>query len=201
MKLPVIKQIQRSCSVAQIETAITVLENTSEALSLKEEELNVIGELISNMCGALEVHELIASGMSEKDAGNAFMKKYWDRLISNPKTNSKRLAVGRPFFARNKKKAPRNFEALHIGYYNTMTLLLLPKTLVLTLSASGSFNHSEAFTRYLNSCCEFLGKATSALKLPSFFLLITIEFSQSLFKPKISIVSAFSTLKLNFTLQ
>jgi hypothetical protein len=75
MKLPVIKQIQRSCSVAQIETAITVLENTSEALSLKEEELNVIGELISNMCGALEVHELIASGMSEKDAGNAFMKK------------------------------------------------------------------------------------------------------------------------------
>lgn len=75
MKLPVIKQIQRSCSVAQIETAITVLENTSEALSLKEEELNVIGELISNMCGALEVHELVASGMSEKDAGNAFMKK------------------------------------------------------------------------------------------------------------------------------
>jgi hypothetical protein len=75
MKLPVIKQIQRSCSVAQIETAITVLENTSEALSLKEEELNAIGELISNMCGALEVHELISSGMSEKDAGNAFMKK------------------------------------------------------------------------------------------------------------------------------
>lgn len=75
MKLPVIKQIQRSCSVAQIETAITVLENTSEALSLKEEELNVIGELISNMCGALEVHALVASGMSEKDAGNAFMKK------------------------------------------------------------------------------------------------------------------------------
>jgi hypothetical protein len=75
MKLPVIKQIQRTCSVAQIETAITVLENTSEALSLKEEELNAIGELISNMCGALEVHELIASGMSEKDAGNTFMKK------------------------------------------------------------------------------------------------------------------------------
>jgi hypothetical protein len=75
MKLPVIKQIQRSCSVTQIETAITVLENTSEALSLKEEELNAIGELISNMCGALEVHELIAGGMSEKDAGNAFMKK------------------------------------------------------------------------------------------------------------------------------
>ena len=75
MKLPVIKQIQRTCSVAQIETAIQVLEITSEAASLKEEELNVIGELISNMCGALEVHQLIAEGIPEKEAGNAFMKK------------------------------------------------------------------------------------------------------------------------------
>lgn len=75
MKLPVIKQIQRTSTVEEIETAIKVLESTSEALGLKEEELNVIGELISNMCGALEVHEMIASGMSEKDAGNAFMKK------------------------------------------------------------------------------------------------------------------------------
>ena len=75
MKLPVIKQIQRSCSPKQIETAIAVLEATSEASSLKEEELDVIGELISNMCGALEVHEMIAEGMSEKDAGNLFMKK------------------------------------------------------------------------------------------------------------------------------
>lgn len=75
MKLPVIKQIQRSCTAEQIETAIAVLEATSEAASLKEEELNVIGELISNMCGALEVHQLIADGMNEKDAGNAFMKK------------------------------------------------------------------------------------------------------------------------------
>ncbi len=75
MKLPVIKQIQRSSSPEQIETAIGVLEAVSEAASLKEEELNVIGELISNMCGALEVHQLIAEGMSEKDAGNTFMKK------------------------------------------------------------------------------------------------------------------------------
>ena len=75
MKLPVIKQIQRTCMPEQIESAIAVLEATSEASSLKEEELNVIGELISNMCGALEVHEMIAEGMSEKDAGNLFMKK------------------------------------------------------------------------------------------------------------------------------
>lgn len=75
MKLPVIRQIQRTCTTAQIETAIAVLENTSEAASLKPEEVDVIGELISNMCGALEVHQLIADGMPEKDAANTFMKK------------------------------------------------------------------------------------------------------------------------------
>jgi hypothetical protein len=75
MKLPVIRQIQRTCTAAEIETAIAVLENTSEAASLKPEEVDVIGELISNMCGALEVHQMIADGMPEKDAANAFMKK------------------------------------------------------------------------------------------------------------------------------
>jgi hypothetical protein len=75
MKLPVIKQIQRSCSAEEIETAIKVLENTSEAATLKDEELNMIGELISNMCGAVEVHQLISEGLSEKDALNSFMKK------------------------------------------------------------------------------------------------------------------------------
>lgn len=75
MKLPVIKTIQKSCTPEQIETALTVLENLSEAPSLKDPELDVIGELISNLCGALEVHGMIAGGMSEKDAGNAFMKK------------------------------------------------------------------------------------------------------------------------------
>ena len=75
MKLPVIKTIQRTSTPEQIETALAVLENISEAPSLKEHELDVIGELISNLCGALEVHEMIAEGMNEKDAGNAFMKK------------------------------------------------------------------------------------------------------------------------------
>lgn len=75
MKLPVIKQIQRTSSVEEIESAIKVLENTSEAAILKEEDRDVIGELISNMCGALEVHQLIADGFSEKDALNSFMKK------------------------------------------------------------------------------------------------------------------------------
>ncbi len=75
MKLPVIRQIQRNCSATQIENAIAVLESISEASSIKEEELDVIGELISNCCGALEVHEMVAAGETEKDALNGFMKK------------------------------------------------------------------------------------------------------------------------------
>ena len=75
MKLPVIKQIQRTSSVEEIETTIKVLEAASEAASLREEDLEVIGELISNMCGALEVHKLINEGVAEKDALNSFMKK------------------------------------------------------------------------------------------------------------------------------
>ena len=75
MKLPVIRQIQRTSSVAEIESAIQVLENASEAATWKDEELEVIGELISNMCGAVEVHQLIDEGLSERDALNSFMKK------------------------------------------------------------------------------------------------------------------------------
>ena len=75
MKLPVIRHIRRTNTVAQINDAIMVLENISEAPSLKDPELDVIGELISNLCGALEVHQLIGDGMPEKDACNSFMKK------------------------------------------------------------------------------------------------------------------------------
>jgi hypothetical protein len=75
MKLPVIKQIQRTSSIEEIETTIKVLESTSEAASLKDHELDIIGELISNLCGAVEVKQLINNGFSEKDALNSFMKK------------------------------------------------------------------------------------------------------------------------------
>jgi hypothetical protein len=75
MKLPVIRQIQRTSTPAEIETTIKVLEFISEAPSLKIEETDVIGELISNLCGALEVHQMIADGIPEKDAANTFMKR------------------------------------------------------------------------------------------------------------------------------
>jgi hypothetical protein len=75
MKLPVIRQIYSTSTVAEINHTITVLENISEVSSIKEAELDVIGELISNLCGALEVHQLVGEGITEKDALNAFMKK------------------------------------------------------------------------------------------------------------------------------
>lgn len=75
MKLPVIKQVVKSSSPAQIEAAIEVLENTAEASSLKEPELEVIGELLSNFCGALEVHQLLNDGLTEREALNTFMQR------------------------------------------------------------------------------------------------------------------------------
>jgi hypothetical protein len=47
----------------------------TEIPSLKDEELDVIGELISNMYGALEVHKMVVQGTDKKEALNAFMKR------------------------------------------------------------------------------------------------------------------------------
>ena len=38
-------------------------------------ELDVIGELLSNMYGALEVHKEVKNGTPQKDALNGFMKR------------------------------------------------------------------------------------------------------------------------------
>jgi hypothetical protein len=78
MKLPVIKHLSQFIDDNDqdylIET-IEVLEALTEVQSLKDEELDVIGELISNMYGALEVHKMIKDGMDKKEALNAFMKR------------------------------------------------------------------------------------------------------------------------------
>lgn len=75
MKLPIIRQIHQNHTPEQIENTIAVLESLSEVSSIKDEELNVIGEIISNCCGAIEVHQMVASGQSERDALNGFMQK------------------------------------------------------------------------------------------------------------------------------
>ena len=78
MKLPVIKHltqfIEDNDQDYLIET-IEVLEALTEIPSLKDEELDVIGELISNMYGALEVHKMVNGGMDKKEAFNGFMKR------------------------------------------------------------------------------------------------------------------------------
>ena len=78
MKLPVIKHltnfIEKNDEDYIVET-IETLEDLTEVTALKDEELDVIGELISNMYGALEVHKSIKEGTPKRDALNQFMKR------------------------------------------------------------------------------------------------------------------------------
>ena len=78
MKLPIIKHltnfIEENDQDYLVET-IEVLEALTEISTLKDEELDVIGELISNMYGALEVHKMIKEGKDKKEALNVFMKR------------------------------------------------------------------------------------------------------------------------------
>jgi hypothetical protein len=78
MKLPVIKHltnfIEENDQDYVLET-IETLEALTEVPSLKDEELDVIGELISNMYGALEVDKMVKEGTSKKEALNTFMKR------------------------------------------------------------------------------------------------------------------------------
>lgn len=78
MKLPIIKHltnfIEENDQDYVLET-IETLEALTEVPSLKDEELDVIGELISNLYGAVEVDKMIKEGIPKKEALNAFMKR------------------------------------------------------------------------------------------------------------------------------
>ncbi len=78
MKLPIIKHltgfIEENDEDFVLET-IETLEALTEVSSLKDEELDVIGELISNMYGAIEVQKLIKEGKPQKEALNTFMQR------------------------------------------------------------------------------------------------------------------------------
>jgi hypothetical protein len=88
MKLPIIKSlvnfIEENDQDYLIET-IETLEALSEVPSLKDEELDVIGELISNMYGALEVDKMLKEGISKKEALNAFMQRVMQSIDSSAK--------------------------------------------------------------------------------------------------------------------
>lgn len=78
MKLPVIKHltsfIEENDQDYLIET-IETLESITEIPSLKDEELDVIGELLSNLYGAIEVDKMVKEGTPKKEALNSFMQR------------------------------------------------------------------------------------------------------------------------------
>jgi hypothetical protein len=78
MKIPVIKHLVNFVEANDedyIHETLEVLESLADVPTLKDEELEVIGELISNLYGALEVNKEITNGTSKKDALNGFMKR------------------------------------------------------------------------------------------------------------------------------
>lgn len=78
MRLPLIKHItdfiEKNDQDFVLE-AIETLEDLTECENLKDEELDVMGELISNLYGAIEVQNLIKEGKPKKEALNEFMKR------------------------------------------------------------------------------------------------------------------------------
>jgi hypothetical protein len=79
MKLPLIKHIGKFIADNDedyILETIEVLEHISEFDGLKDDELDVIGECLSNLYGAIEVQKsIMKEGISQKDALNGFMKR------------------------------------------------------------------------------------------------------------------------------
>ncbi len=76
MKLPIIKHFQKNNESQKLEHTIEVLESFCEHRSVKEHEMDVVGEIITNIAGAIEMDKLIKEdGMSEKDAANTFAKR------------------------------------------------------------------------------------------------------------------------------
>lgn len=78
MRLPIIKHvlqfIEENDEDWVVET-IELLESMTEISSLKDEELDVMGELLSNLYGTLEVNQMNKDGTDKKEAMNAFMKR------------------------------------------------------------------------------------------------------------------------------
>lgn len=78
MKIPIIKHLVNFVEANDedyIHETIEVLESLADVPTIKDEELEVIGELISNLYGALEVDKEITNGTPKKDALNDFMKR------------------------------------------------------------------------------------------------------------------------------
>ena len=78
MKLPLIKhmvQFIEENDEDYVEETLEVLEHLCDFSGIKEEEIDVLGEMISNLYGAIEVRKEMKSGVIKKEALNNFMKR------------------------------------------------------------------------------------------------------------------------------
>ncbi len=78
MKLPIIKRIATDYDLAETDLygAVRVLETIAQARGVSEEELDVIGELISNIEGAkVVIDQNRHYGVPMKEALNKFMQR------------------------------------------------------------------------------------------------------------------------------
>lgn len=76
MKLPVIRHLQKNNDKEKLTHTAEVLESVSEHRSVKEEEMDIIGELLTNISGAIEVHNMIENeGKTQSEAVKAFAQK------------------------------------------------------------------------------------------------------------------------------
>lgn len=78
MRLPVIKHMVGFIEANDedyVNETMETLEHLIDAPGLKDEELDVIGELLSNFAGAIEVHKAMKSGKSQREALNEFMAR------------------------------------------------------------------------------------------------------------------------------
>ena len=78
MRLPVIKHMVGFIHENDedfVNETISTLEHLIDAPGIKDEELNVLGEMLSNLSGAVEVSRSIREGKPEREALNEFMKR------------------------------------------------------------------------------------------------------------------------------
>lgn len=75
MKLPVIRHLHKNHSVENLEATLEVLEAFTDHRSCTDEDMDVIGEFITNICGAMEVHKMVEEGMNEREAATSFAKR------------------------------------------------------------------------------------------------------------------------------
>ena len=78
MRLPLIKHASKfveEYDIDYITEAIEVLEHMFDARGIKDEELDVLGEIVSNLYGAIEVDKMVQEGKTQKEALNEFMKR------------------------------------------------------------------------------------------------------------------------------